>query len=293
MGGAESVRLREGQAEHEVAWSFRQPVGLPHLSGQDIIPLMMNNPMIYTGVKLLALSAALVFLTPAGLGGQTQVKPADILKAHAAWLKQSSPGATLEATQVVRDGSTVQYHLFAKGLPSDALYQVIAWPVTAAAPQISIDGVSIGKDGIVMCAGRGPMQCGDASKKDDPIEFTFNPTKGEPFRLAVVSPTSRAAIVLVPLPIEGKDKGCTISVVRLTPKFELVYATGKGFPPDFDVQFDTQSYGEKNPVTAKTDAGGNLNFGLLPFVAGHAKGTTTVRVIGGQCSPSLKFDWGN
>jgi hypothetical protein len=254
---------------------------------------MMNNPTTYTGVKLLVLVAALVFLTPAGLVGQTQVKPADNLRAHAAWLKQSSPGATLEATQGVRYGSTVQYRLFAKGLSSDALYQVVAWPVTDAAPQVSIEGVSIGKDGIVMCAGREPNQCGDASKKDDPIDFTFNPAKGEPFRLAVVSPTSRVAIVLVPLPIEGKDKGCTISIVRLTPKFELAYATGTGFPPDFEVQFDTQSYGEKNPFAAKTDASGNLNFALLPFVAGHAKGTTTVKAIGGQCSPSFKFDWGN
>jgi len=267
--------------------------GLRRLCRHDIIPGMMNNPMACTRVKLFALVAALVFLTPTRLAGQTQVKPADILRAHAAWLKQSSPGATLEATRGVRDGSTVQYHLFAKGLPSDALYQVVAWPVTDATPQVSIEGASIGKDGIVMCAGREPNQCGDASKKDDPIDFTFNPAKGEPFRLAVVSPTSRAAIVLVPLPIEGKDKGCTISIVRLTPKFELAYAIGTGFPPDYELQVDTQSYGEKNPVTVKTDAGGNLNFALLPFVAGHTKGTTTVRAIGGQCSPSLKFDWGN
>jgi hypothetical protein len=258
----------------------------------DIISRMMNNLMIYTGVQLLALVAALLFPKPAGIVGQTQVKPADILKAHAAWLKQSSPGATLEATQVVRDGSTVQYHLFVKGLPSDSLYWVMEWPVTAAAPQVLTEGVSIGKDGIVMCAGREPLQCGDPSKKDDPIEFTFNPAKGEPFRVAVASHTLRVAIVLVPLPIEGKDKGCTISVVRLTPKFELAYARGTGFPPNAEVQFDTQSYGEKNPVVAKTDANGSLNFGLLPFVAGHAKGTTTVSVIGGQCSPSLKFDWG-
>jgi hypothetical protein len=254
---------------------------------------MINNPMIYTRVKPLVVLAALVFLTPAGILGQTQVKPADILRAHAAWMKQSSPGATLEATQVARDGSTVQYHLFAKGLPADALYQAITWPITAAAPQVLMEGVSIGKDGIVMCAGRGPLQCGDASKKDDPIEFTFNPAKGEPFRVAVVSPTSRAAIVLVPLPIEGKDKGCTVSIVRLTPKFELAYATGTGFPPNSEVQFDTQSYGEKTPVTAKTDASGNLSFALLPSVAGHTKGTTAVKAIGGHCSPSLKFDWGN
>jgi hypothetical protein len=254
---------------------------------------MMTNRVANTAVKRLVLVAALASLVQAGLVGQTQVNPADILKAHAAWLKQSSPGATLEARQVAREGSTVQYHLFAKGLSSDALYQVVAWPVTEAAPQMLMEGVSIGKDGIVMCAGREPNQCGDASKKDDPIEFTFSPAKGEPFRLAVVSPTSRVAIVLVPLPIEGKDKGCTISIVRLTPKFELAYATGTGFPPASEVQFDTQSYGEKHPVTANTDAIGNLSFALLPIVAGHAKGTTTVKAIGGHCSPSLKFDWGN
>lgn len=254
---------------------------------------MITNPVVCTGVKLLVFVAALVILTPARLAAQTQVKPADVLRAHLAWLKQSSPGATLEARQVLREGSMVQYHLFAKGLPSDVLYQVVAWPVTGASPQVSMDGVSIGKEGIVMCAGRLPYECGDASKKDDPIEFTFSPAKGEPFRLAVVSPTSRVAIVLVPVPIEGKDKGCIISIVRLTPEFELAYATGTGFHPDSEVQFDTQSYGEKHPVTAKTDAGGNLDFALLPFVAGHTKGTTTVKAIGGQCSPSLKFDWGN
>jgi len=236
----------------------------------------------------------MVLLTlPSRVAGQTQVSPQDILKKHAAWLRLSSPGVTLEAKQVLRDGSIVQYHLLAKGLSSDALYQVVAWPVTAAAPSATMDGVSVGKDGIVMCAGREPGQCGDPSKKDDPIEFTFSPAKGEPFRLAIVSPSLRAAIVIVPNPIEGKDKGCNISIVRLTPNFELAYVTGSGFPPDSDVQFDTQSYDEKNTLTVKTDSGGNLSFGTLPFVTGHTKGTATVKAVGGQCSPSLKFDWGN
>jgi hypothetical protein len=73
----------------------------------------------------------------------------------------------------------------------------------------------------------------------------------------------------------------------------LAYATGTGCPPNIEAQIDTQSYSEKNRVTAKTAASGNLNCALLPFVAGHAKGTTTVKAIGGQCSPSLEFDWGN
>lgn len=178
-------------------------------------------------------------------------------------------------------------------MPSNDLYQVFAWPVSNAVPQVSIEGASIGRDGIVMCAGREPNQCGEESKKDDPIEFTFNPSKGEPFRFSLVSPTSRAAIILVPIPIESKEKGCAISIVRLTPQFELAYATGSGFPAASQVQFDTQSYGEKHPITATADASGNLNFAMVPFVAGHTKGTTTVKAVGGQCSPSLKFDWGS
>lgn len=246
------------------------------------------------GVNPIRVAVAMVLLTlPSRVVGQTQVNPQDILKKHAAWLRLSSPGVTLEARQVSREGSTVQYHLFAKGLSSDALYQVVAWPVTDAAAQVSIEGVSIGKDGIVMCAGREPGQCGDPSKKDDPIEFTFNPAKAEPFRLALVSPSLRAAIVIVPNPVQGKDKGCMISVVRLTPNFELAYVTGSGFPPDSDVQFETQSYDERNPLTVKTDSGGNLSFGTLPFVTGRTKGTATVKAVGGQCSPSLKFDWGS
>jgi len=139
--------------------------GLLQVCRPDILSRMMNNPGAYTGVKLLVLVAALMFLTPAGLVGQSQVKPADILRAQPAWLKQSSRGATLEATQGVRDGSTVQYHLIAKGLSSDVVYQVLAWPVTDPAPQVSIEGVSIGKDGIVMCAGREPNQCGMHRRK--------------------------------------------------------------------------------------------------------------------------------
>ena len=43
MGGAESVRLREGQAQHEIIWSLHQPTRLLHLGRHDIIPRMINN----------------------------------------------------------------------------------------------------------------------------------------------------------------------------------------------------------------------------------------------------------
>jgi hypothetical protein len=149
----------------------------------------------------------------------------------------------------------------------------------------------LGKDGIVICAGRAEGQCGDPSKPDDPIEFTFNPVKGEPFRIALVSGENRATIVIVPDPISAKDKGCTLNVERLLPHFELAYLSGSGFPPDTEINFASQSYDEKHALNTKTDSSGNLQFALMPAVAGHKKGTTTVKAVG-ACSPSLKFEWG-
>lgn len=144
----------------------------------------------------------------------------------------------------------------------------------------------------MICAARTPEQCGDPSKKDDPIDFGFNPTKGEPYRLALVSGEHRAAIVIVPDPIVAKDKDCTLSVERLLPGFELAYFSGSGFPPNNEATFDSESYGERRPIKTRSDNEGHIQFAVLPGVSGHQKGTTKVKGTGMKCSPSLQFDWG-
>jgi hypothetical protein len=217
-----------------------------------------------------------------------------LVKRHVAWqTKLSSTGASIEAKQVARRGSWVQYHLYVTGLPSDQLYAVVTWPVRQREPSTQIEGVSLGKDGLVMCAGRTPEQCGDPSTKDDPIDFTFNPAKGEPYRLAVVSGENRAAIVIVPDPITASDKNCTLGVVRLLPGFETAYFTGSGFVPDADITFEGESYDETHPIKTRTDHDGHLRFALMPFVAGHKKGTTTVHSVGTGCSLKISFQWGS
>jgi hypothetical protein len=217
-----------------------------------------------------------------------------LVNGHVAWkTKLSSPGASVQVKEVSRQGSLVQYHLYVSGLPSNELYTAVSWPVTQAKPSPVMEGVSLGKDGIVMCAGRTPEQCGDSSKKDDPIEFTFKAAKGEPYRLALVAGDNKVAVVIVPDPILAKDKGCALSVERLLPHFELAFFTGSGFPPNSDVSFDGQSYDEKHPISTKTDSEGNLHFALMPFVTGHHKGSATIKGVGTTCSPSIKFEWGS
>src|SRR5437660_6202932 len=89
--------------------------------------------------------------------------------------------------------------------------------------------------------GKGTGACGDRKKPDDPIEFISMPRKGEPTRLAFIAPKVRIGTVIVPDPIEAKDKGCTLSAIRLTPKFELAFLSGSGYPPNTDVHYIVSS----------------------------------------------------
>lgn len=57
-----------------------------------------------------------------------------------------------------RQGSTVSYSLFVSGLPSDEVYTSMSWPVGEARPSPVMHGVTIGKDRVLMCAGRTPEQ---------------------------------------------------------------------------------------------------------------------------------------
>ena len=217
-----------------------------------------------------------------------------LVKGHVAWkTKLSSPGAFAQAKQTGRDGSIVTYSVFVSGLPTDQVYTFMSWPVGEPKPLTVMHGLSIGKGGELVCAGKTPDQCGDPSKKDDGIDFTFNSAKGEPHRLAFVSGDHRVAFIIVPDPILAKDKDCTLSVERLLPHFELAYFTGSGFPPNSDVSFDGESYGEKHTVKTKADRGGNIQFAIQPFILGHSKGTTTLKGVGMTCSPSINFDWGS
>jgi hypothetical protein len=220
----------------------------------------------------------------------------EAVQAHVNWAKQSTPGARIQVKESSRHPDAVQYRFFVTGLPADALYLAVSWPINSAPRQV-MKGITIGKDGALTCADNTPEECSNPDQsRDSPIDFTFYPQKGEPYRLMFISqqnPGTKVAIVLVPDPIEGKDKGCGISAVRLTPKFELSYITGAGFPPNSDVMFETQSWDEKHDIPRKTDSDGNVDLIMLPAVAGHDQGTTKIEaLVGNSCAPFLQFDWG-
>ena len=223
-----------------------------------------------------------------------------LIKLHSAWTTVSTKGTSIEIRELLRKevpgkGAVVQYHLYVKGLPEDHLYDYLNWPVNQRGPQTSLQGISIGKDGILMCAGRSPEQCGSPSKKDDPIEFTLVGARAEPFRIAFVdsdNPDTRVTTIIVPDPIEARNKGCTLNVIQLLPKFALAYLQGSGFPSNTDISFEAWSYKENRIISGKTDNSGALQIGMMPNVAGHESGTTHIRAMAPNCSPSLEFEWG-
>lgn len=214
---------------------------------------------------------------------------------YEAWgTKISTPGASATAKLAGRDGAVVKYNLYVTGLPADRLYNVVAFPVTEVRPVTVQEGVSLGKDGMVMCTGRREGECDDPSDDHGIVNFTMAPAKGEPFRFALVNEDQglRAAIVIVPDPILATDGSCTLSAVRLLPHFEVTYFSGTGFVPNTDVSFASESWGEKHTVKTHSGPDGAIRFAMMPAVAGHSGGTTRIKGVGMACAPSLAFDWG-
>jgi hypothetical protein len=222
------------------------------------------------------------------------------------WLAgtMSTPGMTAELREIargtVKGKLEVQYHIYLTGVPKDQTYTLVDWPPNVPDPATSIAGLSILEDGLVVCAGRTTDQCrhpDKPEKKDAPVKLAFYPLDGEVYRLALVSQDQKAKIffVVIPAPIQTTDNGCTLEVISLRLKNELVLIRGKGFQPNESVVLHSNS--DQQPSTPeradKADANGEYQLPIAPFVKGKDRGTTAISLRGAKCAPVLKFPWGN
>jgi hypothetical protein len=160
--------------------------------------------------------------------------------------QMAPPGTSIQAKEVSRRGNSgkdlvVKYHIFVTGVPPNILFKYIDWPVNAERPTVRLEGISVGKDGILMCAGRTAEQCGDPKKTDDPVDFVVTPLKGEPSRLALISPDVKIALAIVSDPVQASDKGCTLNAKRMTRAFDLAFVSGSGYPPNSDIHYELVS----------------------------------------------------
>lgn len=154
-----------------------------------------------------------------------------------------------------------------------------------------MDGISVGREGILTCAGRNPEQCGDPKKPDDPIEFTVLPMKAEPSRFAFVSSDTRIGTVIVADPIEAEDRSCTIRLLRMTRAFDLAFLSGTGYAPNADVHYTVLSEMTSSFVI-KADSTGKIRVGLVPYPGKKKQGTARVKINEAGCSPEVSWDWG-
>jgi hypothetical protein len=221
---------------------------------------------------------------------------AQLAKAHKAWSPTlNSIGASLVLKEAGRRGATTVYRLFAAGLPKDASYTLLSWPVTAKGPSAILSGIGLDDTGMAICPGR-PGTCGTASKPNDPIDLPMVPVKGEPVRLAIVSgsdPKVRALLNFAPIPNESQDGACHIQAVLLTPGAEAVAIQGTGFEPNSEVIMDSKSADEGHQFKGKAEADGSYFALLLPYRAGAKNGTTHVILRAARCKPVLDFSWGH
>jgi hypothetical protein len=216
----------------------------------------------------------------------------------------STPGMSAQLREIsrgqVKGKLEVQYHIFVTGAPKDQNYTLVDWPPNYPDPAPSIAGLSILDDGLVVCAGRATDQCSHPDKpgkKDVPVKLVFYPLDGEIYRLALVSQDQRAKIffAVIPAPIQAIDNGCTLELVSLRLKNELVLIRGKGFQPNeslvFQSKSDDQTQTREDPD--KADANGDYQLPMAPFVKGQNRGTTEINLHGAKCDPALTFKWGN
>jgi hypothetical protein len=212
---------------------------------------------------------------------------AGLVKFSADWLanKLSTAGTGAELREVGRQKLNgdllVHYRVFVQGASKDQLYQLLQWPTDSEKPFVTFRGLSIATDGLVM-------------SQDNPVDFTFHPTKGEPYRLALMSSDGSTKVYfgVVPDPIMASDKNCTLEVIGMLPKLPLVMIRAKGYKPNEELQFTSHSYKEAHDTQAKSDADGAFVMALLTKVKGKETGKTEVELKGAECAPKLAFEWG-
>lgn len=155
-----------------------------------------------------------------------------LVNMHTAWgPKASTPNTSLTIKESERSGPVIKFRLYAAGVPKDGIYAIVAWPATQQGPSEVLTGVTLDASGLAICAGT-PGTCGSGNKPNDPIDLALQPAPGEPVRLGLVSAGGATKVYarLVPVPLRGEDRGCSVEGVWLTPGAELVLIEASGFP---------------------------------------------------------------
>lgn len=208
---------------------------------------------------------------------------------------KGTPGVTLVVHEGSREpsekGTILWYNLIGKGFPDGVIYNL--WKlVPGKSPELLIKGVSFDHKGVLICSGK-PGYCSGAGP-DDPVNLKITASLGEEKRMAVISEDGKIAgfADAVPFPIEATDRGCKLSVVRMSPLADVVLATASGLKANqtFTVSKRYGYEGASEKETARPD--GTWESLINTQVTMQPKGKALISISDGSCTVSVTFDYG-
>lgn len=217
-----------------------------------------------------------------------------VVAAHESWgpaMSSTIASATLQ--EVARDGATYTYHLYAAGMSRDRLYKIVAWPVNQVRPVEIVRGVALDAVGMAICPGQ-LGTCGKITAPNEAVNLNITIAPGRPVRVGIVAEdeSTSAYTKLVPVPIRGVDKGCTLEAVMLTQSGAIAVIEGSGFAPNSEIDMQLVNGDQRSGGKTRVDDKGLYFATVIPVIDGVANGTMKINVTSAKCNPSLSFDWG-
>ncbi len=209
----------------------------------------------------------------------------------------NAPGVSADVREVSRNvvqgQEAASYEVSVKGLPQDQTYSFVEVDVISGKGSSTLHGITFGKDGLAICAGR-VNTCGVPETPDDPIDFVFPVTKGDVHHLALISADGQSKVFfeITPDPARGSDRGCTLQLDSLGPHAVAVYIHGTGFVPGETLKIENGSGSEQHINEGHADTSGSWEVAVLPAVKGVDSGTLKATVHGANCAPTASIDWG-
>ncbi len=212
----------------------------------------------------------------------------ELAKQHRSWgPAATTPGVTVEAKELSRQSlggqTAVKYHVFIHGLAKDKEYSLVHWPVNGQISTLLDGGIRVGDNDVVYTVEGG-----------EPLDLILLAGLGEPKRFAIVSEDGmlRAMFMIVPHPIRGEDKGCSLGAELLTADSEALFIRGSGFAPNAEVAFEISSEGEVQEGKSRSDSDGHASTVILPYKRGKEKGKVRVTAMAEKCAPRVEVAWG-
>src|SRR5271157_4713864 len=201
-------------------------------------------------------------------------------------------GPSSGTTSSAKDFLMASFTRCGEGFPDGIVYTLWRW-IPDKSPEPLIKGVSFDKRGVLVCSGKPGYCSGDGP--DDPINIKTTATLGEMKRLAVVSEDGKivAFADAVPFPIEASDKGCKLSVVRMSALADTVIARATGLKGNQALTVTT-SYGNEGATTKSNTSGPNGTWQEIVAARGtkQPSGKASISVSDGACTVSVTFDYG-